>query len=128
MNSLISTSILFNPDQESNFLRIKTFTKKLYEYIKEKGCKTYLSTAPSNYDINQGVLNLDFIVKGKPLDKKLGDKAIVQFQEKDSLLNSLSMSYYANQMAVHFADESIICHSIQYLTKKGEKITIQKVV
>lgn len=124
MNSLISTAILFNPEQEANFASIKSTTGKMYKYIKEKKCKTYISTSPSNYDIQQGCLNLDFTIKGKPMDKKVGDKAIVQFSEKHSLMNSLSMSYYANQIAVNFADESIISHSIQYLINKGKDLTI----
>lgn len=51
MNSLISTSILFNPLQEADFLSIKVTTKKIYDYIRAKGCKTYISASPSNYDI-----------------------------------------------------------------------------
>jgi hypothetical protein len=87
MNSLISTSILFSPSQvESDFLSIKVTTKKLYDYIRAKGCKTYISASPSNYDIQETVLNLGFTVKGKPMDKKLGDKAIVNISENDSLL------------------------------------------
>ena len=30
------------------------------------------------------------------MDKKQGDKAIVNIEERDSLLQSLAMSYYAN--------------------------------
>lgn len=51
MNSLISTAILFNPLEEADFLSIKVTTKKLFDYIKAKDCKTYISASPSNYDI-----------------------------------------------------------------------------
>jgi hypothetical protein len=51
MNSLISTSILFNPLQEADFLSIKVTTKKIYDYIRAKRYKTYISASPSNYDI-----------------------------------------------------------------------------
>jgi hypothetical protein len=55
-----------------------------------------MSASPSNYDIQETVLNLGFTIRGKPMDKKQGDKAIVNIEEKDSLLQSLAMSYYAN--------------------------------
>jgi hypothetical protein len=128
MNSLISTSILFSPGQEASFHSIKTTSKKLYDYIKEKGCKTYISTTPSNYDINQGALNLEFQVKGKPMDKKLGDKAIVQYQEMKSIVRGLQMGYYANQIAYSFADESILCHSMLFVSKNGGELTLRAVL
>ena len=71
---------------ESDFLTIKVTTKKIYDYMLAKGCKTYISTTPSNYDIQETVLNLGFTVKGKPMDKKLGDKAIINISDNDSLL------------------------------------------
>lgn len=63
------------------------------------------------------------------MDKKQGDKAIVNIEEKDSLLQSLAMSYYANQIAVNFSVESIICHSFNYWLKicNGEPITVDQV-
>lgn len=128
MNSLISTSILFNPLEEADFLSIRVTTKKMYDYIRLKNCKTYISSSPSNYDIQETVLNLGFTVKGKPLDKKLGDKAIVNIEERNSLLQSLAMSYYANQLAVNFSVESIIAHSFNYLSKvSGGPITVNQV-
>ena len=129
MNSLISTSILFNPLQEVDFLSIKVTTKKMYDYIRLKNCKTYISASPSNYDIQETVLNLGFKVKGKPMDKKTGDKAIVNIEEKDSLLQSLAMSYYANQIAVNFSVESIIAHSFNYLSKvaNGAPISVSQI-
>jgi hypothetical protein len=51
------------------------------------------------------------------MDKKQGDKAIVNIEEKDSLLQSLAMSYYANQIAVNYSFESIIAHSFNYWHK-----------
>lgn len=63
------------------------------------------------------------------MDKKQGDKAIVNIEEKDSLLQSLAMSYYANQIAVNFSAESIISHSFNYWYKisNGEPITVDQV-
>ena len=63
------------------------------------------------------------------MDKKQGDKAIVNIEEKDSLLQSLAMSYYANQIAVNFSAESIISHSFNYWHKisNGEPITVDQV-
>jgi hypothetical protein len=73
MNSLISTSILYKPNSKATFGEIKSFSKQIYRMCKYKGLKTYISNSPSNYDINQAVLNLGFKVKGKPNDKKVGD-------------------------------------------------------
>lgn len=63
------------------------------------------------------------------MDKKLGDKAIVNISEKDSLLQSLAMSYYANQIAVNFSVESIIVHSFNYWQKisNGQPITLDQI-
>ena len=73
MNSLIASALLFQPRKEITFKNIKTITKSIYNYIKEKDYKTYVSICPQNYDIKQAVLNLGFKVSGDPLDKKIGD-------------------------------------------------------
>lgn len=97
MNSLISSALLYYPKQEVSFDTVKAITKNLYQYINEKGCKTYISVTPQNYDINQAVLNLGFKVRGNPLDKKTGGAAIINMKMKDdSELKTLALSYYGN--------------------------------
>lgn len=63
------------------------------------------------------MINLGFKVKGNPADKKNGDEAIVYFAERDQLLKTLSMSYYANQIGVYFSVECILALSFDYLRK-----------
>lgn len=60
MNSLISTSLLFNQEEEMSFQAIKVSTKLLYDYILEKGYMNYISASPQFYDINQASLSLGF--------------------------------------------------------------------
>ena len=83
MNSLISSVLYTYPKPEITFQEIKSSCKQTYDYIVNQGYKTYISASPQNYDINQAVLNLGFTVKGKPMDKKLGNQAIVDLEEKE---------------------------------------------
>ena len=129
MNALISTSLLYNPKQEISFKHAIKITKNLYDYIHHKQFKTYVSATPRHYDFQQAALNLGFIVKGKPLDRKLGDEAIINMAERNQLLKMLSLSYYGNQLGVYFAAESMVFHSISLINKKSksDEIDIPKV-
>ena len=74
---------------------------------------------------------MGFTVKGNPMDRKKGDEAIVFFKERDQLLKTLSMSYYANQLGVYFNTECILAHSINYVRKtsaQNKKLSIAKVI
>ena len=90
----------------------------LIDFLKIKSVSTdptfsHHCEAAANWLVSQ-LLNLGFEVKGKPLDKKVGDQAIVNFKERDSLLKTLSMSYYANTLGVYFNVECILAHSFNY--------------
>lgn len=77
------------------------------------------------------MINLGFTVKGDPMNKKKGDEAIVFFKERDQLLKTLSMSYYANQLGVYFNAECILAHSVNYLRKTSapdKRLSITKVI
>ena len=121
MNSLISSSLMYYPNQEISFKNIKTITKNIYNYILDKDIKHYCAAAPQNYEINQTVLSLGFNVKGNPIDRKRGDDAIVNLKEKNSLTKMLSMSYYSNQIGAYFSSESIIIHAMGLIIRKNEK-------
>lgn len=73
---------------------------------------------PKNHDINLAALNLGFIVKGDPSDKKKGNAAIIDLKEKDSLLKQLSLVYYGNQLGVYFSIESMLGHAYTLISKK----------
>ena len=96
MNSIIASTLLYYPRTEISVKDIKISTKLLYSYILDRGFKNYISATPANYDINQAALNLGFQVIGKPLDRKVGDKAIVDLKERDSILKVLTLFYYGN--------------------------------
>lgn len=81
MNSLISTSLFYQPQLEVSFGQVKQLTHMLYGYMIDKGFKNYISAEPQNYDINQASLNLGFQVRGNPGDKKEGDQAVVNMKE-----------------------------------------------
>jgi len=70
MNSLISTSLLLNPEKKIKFKKIKQTCTALYNHIQERQQKCYVSTLPQYYDINLAALNLGFKVAGKPKDKR----------------------------------------------------------
>ena len=46
MNSLISSSLMYYPNQEISFKNIKTITKNVYNYILDKDIKHYCAAAP----------------------------------------------------------------------------------
>lgn len=117
MNSLIAATLMYYPREEIRFKDIKISTSLIYDYIMERGYKTYISTQPQNYDINQAALNLGFTVKGNPTDRKKGDEAVVNIKEKGALLKQMTLVYYGNQLGVYFSMESIICHAYSYLTQ-----------
>jgi len=73
MNSLIASSLIYHADPKVSFKDIKNTTKTLYDYIKLKKFKNYISTMPQNYDINLAALSLGFQVSGTPNDRKTGD-------------------------------------------------------
>ena len=52
------------------------------------------------------------------------------FKERDELLKTLSMSYYANQLGVYFNVECIVAQSVNYFRKTSadDKISIADVV
>ena len=63
----------------------------------KKIIKTYLNGPPQNYDIEQAAVNLGFLVRGQPNDKRKGDEALFNLQEKENNLVMLSLAYYANR-------------------------------
>jgi hypothetical protein len=73
MNSIIASSLLYYPRDEMRFKDIKISTSNIYDYIIERGYKSYVSTQPQNFDINIAALNLGFKVIGNPADRKKGD-------------------------------------------------------
>jgi hypothetical protein len=90
----------------------------LYQYIIDKGYKTYVVGSPQYFDINRTALNLGFTIEGNPLLRKEADKATINMQLSKGLLKHLSLSYYANQISVYFKEETILHHSIGILTEK----------
>ena len=73
MNSIIASSLLYYPRDEMRFKDTKISTSNIYDYIIERGYKSYVSTQPQNFDINIAALNLGFKVIGDPADRKKGD-------------------------------------------------------
>lgn len=108
MNSLISTSLFYQPKMQVSFGQVQTLTHMLYQYIQDKQFKNYISAEPQNWDINNASLNLGFTIRGEPSHKKKGNDALIVMQEKEEVLKHLSLAYYANQMSVYFKLESII--------------------
>lgn len=88
-------------------------SKSIYEHILANGYKTYCSASPENYDINLAVKHLGFLVVGKPLDKHKGNEAQVILGQDN---NVLALGYYSSQLTTYFSLESILTHSICYLT------------
>lgn len=115
MNSIIASSLLYFPRDEIRFKDIKISTSNIYNYVLEKEHKSYVSTQPQNYDINQAALNLGFKVKGNPADRKKGNDASIDVKEKGSLLKQMTLVYYANQLGVYFSTESIVAHAYSFL-------------
>ena len=74
---------------------------------------TYCSASPENYDINLAVKHLGFEVEGKPLDKHKGNDAKVNMAQDNSVL---ALAYYSNQLTTYFSLESILAHSVSFLT------------
>ena len=64
--------------------------------MEQCGYKTYSSNPPKNFEINHAVTALGFKIEGEPLNKKKGDLAIVNLQNKMEIEKLLSLSYYAN--------------------------------
>lgn len=124
MNSLISAALCHYPLPKMTIKYLKSSVKLTYDHILRKEYKTYISSPPQNHDINQAVLNLGFQIKGNPMDKKIGDQAIIDLSDKESnFISMLGLSYYANQFGVYFSLESIISHSANLLLKRtGSKI------
>ena len=58
--------------------------------------KNYISTVPTNYDINLAAINLGFKVNGKPEHKKEGGNAIIDTKDKNELLKQMTLVYYGN--------------------------------
>lgn len=46
MNSLISTSLFYQPKMQVSFGQVKTHTHMLYHYIQDKQFKNYISAEP----------------------------------------------------------------------------------
>jgi len=82
MNSLISTSLFYQPEQQVTFNKIKGSIDMLYSYIQDSQLKNYISTTPSNYEINNAALNLGFKVIGNPEDRKKGGEAVVSMKNQ----------------------------------------------
>jgi hypothetical protein len=102
----------------------------LYSYIQGSQLKNYISTTPSNYEINNAALNLGFKVIGNPEDRKKGGEAIVNMKEQTSLLKTLSLAYYGNQLFVYFRREAFIAHSISLALQKapGQPVAMSTII
>jgi len=81
MNSLVATSLFYQPEQELSFKKIKQSVHMLYNYINDKQHKNFVSAPPQNYDIMIAALNLGFKVVGNPEDRKKGNDALVSMKD-----------------------------------------------
>ena len=57
--------------------------------------------------------HLGFKVEGKPLDKHKGNDAKVNIAQDNSVL---ALAYYSNQLTTYLSLESILAHSVSFLT------------
>ena len=114
MNSMIASAILFHPKPKITFDHVKITTKNLYNHIRRKEYKTYISGPPQNFDINKAAIRLGFKVEGKPLDKRKGDEAMVNLDSK-GVEKTLSLAYYSNNIGTYFSLESMITHAVCYM-------------
>lgn len=111
------------------FEQVKTITDNIYQYIKIKKCKTYLSGPPQNFAISEAALNLGLSITGNPTDRRAGDKAIVHLRDNLTVQKQLSLSYYCMPIGVAFCYESIVAYSLYYHSKKtGDSADMVKTI
>ena len=51
MNAILSSCFMFSQKSELTFAQVKKITGNIYQYIKDKKCKTYVCGPPKNYAI-----------------------------------------------------------------------------
>ena len=96
MNSLISSSLLYDTADEIKFTRAKKITGQIYKYIQSRDYLTYVSTYPQNYDIFHAARNLGLKIEGDALDKYKGNQAKIDMGRSLDSITKLSMAFYAN--------------------------------
>lgn len=117
MNAIVSSCFLFKSHKKEISLgNVKIMTDKIYQYLNQKKCKTFVSGAPQNNVIGEAALNLGFKIKGNHQDRRQGHKAVIFLQDNIDLLKELSLSYYSMPIGVALCNESIIAYSLLYLS------------
>ena len=117
MNALLSSCFLFSKKSEITFANAKQVTDDIYKYIKAKKIKTHVSGPPQNMAIQDGAINLGLTIQGKPLDKRQGDKAVVNVPQVINKIDRLSLSYYAMPISDALCQEAIVACALFYLTR-----------
>ena len=124
MNAILSSCFMFSQKSELTFGQVKKITDNIYQYIRDKKCKTYVCGPPKNFAIKEGALNLNLSIQGNPDDRRQGDKATVNVSKNVGVLERLSLAYYATPIGVALCHETIMAYSIFYLTQQEKQVKV----
>ena len=119
-NALISSVFLNLPEGELAFKKVKKLTNGLYEHCYKRKHNIVMSLGPQNYDITKAAESFKLKVIGKPLDRKLGEKASIQLKKVEGL------EFHQEEMVAQFSQEGMVALALQMTTRIDEIMDITK--